>query len=233
MDRKTQLSDFFLPLVILCVLMFLFHQTPLDEWGAGHFYSVTKSWIYRDNFFLEKILHKGGVLFTSGLLVYLLGKLVFIWKKPNQKEMKSFLGFILISSICTIVMVFFMKRWSTLPCPWDTQTFGGGNVTPPLWEMFSSSLPHAHCFPGGHSSGGYAFLSIYYAYIYVYGKRNFKALLPGLIIGLVFGITQQARGAHFISHDIATMFVSILSSWMTLLIYTYYNKKHECKTNSN
>lgn len=223
--HKSHLLDIYLSSSILICLMFLFHQTYLDEWVASHFFSVPQQWIYRDNFFLEKILHKGGVIFTIVLLALFIGRWLTLFKKSDQKLQRDYIGFIIVASLLTILSIFFLKQYSTLPCPWNSQAFGGGTIPPPLWKMFSSDLPSAHCFPGGHSSGGYAFLSIYFGFSFIYGKRMFITCLPGVLIGLTFGITQQLRGAHFLSHDIATILISILCSWLTSLIFTYRLKK--------
>jgi membrane-associated PAP2 superfamily phosphatase len=225
---KTQLLDFIIPSIILTGLLFLSHQTTFDISMARHFFSPTEGWIYRDNFVLEKILHKGGVIAGIIFNVILVGLIIYFWKRPDKKKFRDYLGFIFISSLLTILAVFFLKKMTTFPCPWNSDPFAvGGTIVPPLWKMFSLDLPARHCFPGGHSSGGYCYLSMYFGYTFIYGKRNFFTLLPGLIIGLVFGITQQMRGAHFVSHDIATIILSIFCSWVTSLIYSYYNVTHE------
>jgi membrane-associated PAP2 superfamily phosphatase len=223
--NKSHLMDIYLTSIVLIGLMFLFHQTFLDEWVASHFFLAPQQWIYRDNFFLEKILHKGGVILTIVLLVLFVGRWLILFKKPDQKLQRDYVGFIVIASLLTILSIFFLKQISTLPCPWNSLAFGGGANPPTLWKMFSSDLPSSHCFPGGHSSGGYAFLSIYFGFTFIYGKRMFITCLPGVLIGLTFGITQQLRGAHFLSHDVATILISILCSWLTSLIFTYRLKK--------
>ena len=221
---KTQMYDFILPSMIFIGLAFLFHQTSLNEILAGQFYTLKAHWIYRDNFVLEKIFHKGGVLFTVAIIFAIFVRLLYICKNAEKKQQKNFLAFVLASTLLSISVIAILKRTSTLPCPWDSTIFGGTSLTLPIWKMFSSDFPNAQCFPAGHSSAGFSFLSFYYSYLLVYRKRNFMLLLPGLIIGIVFGITQQMRGAHFMSHDLATIFITIWMSWVTYSIYTLYNK---------
>lgn len=224
---KSQKLDLIIPVILLIALMFLFHQTFLDEWLASHFYIKGQAWIYRDNFILEKILHKGGVIFSTAILVVMIGYWIYLWRATSDKKRRDYVGFIVVASVLTVLVVFFLKRWSTLPCPWNTLAFGGDRNSPALWEMFNKDLPNGKCFPGGHSSGGYAFLSAYFGHTFIYGKRNLKTLIPGLLIGITFGITQQMRGAHFLSHDLATILISICCSWVTSLVYSNYNKKYE------
>lgn len=209
--------------------MVFFHEAGIDEKISSRYFSQNE-WIYRDNFFLEKILHKGGVLFSTVLLAGMIGYFFYLWiKKTDDQKRLDYVGFILISTLMTILTVFSLKRWSTLPCPWNSTLFGGGSIRPSIWQMFSPGLPSAHCFPGGHSSAGYAFLSLYFGYFCVYGRRSWISLLPGLVLGVIFGLTQQMRGAHFLSHDMGTIFVSITSSWVTCLIYRHYTKSDEIK----
>jgi membrane-associated PAP2 superfamily phosphatase len=224
---KSQKLDFIIPSILLIGFMFLFHQTHLDEWLAGHFYSRPTSWMYRNNFILEKVLHKGGVIFSSTILAIVAGYWLYLWKVQGDVKIRDYLAFIFVASVLTIITVFFLKRWTTLPCPWDAQAFGGDRSPLALWQMFSSGLPKGKCFPAGHSSGGYGLISVYFGYTFIYGVRNFKTLIPGLLIGITFGITQQMRGAHFLSHDLATIFISICCSWFSSRVIFYYNKIYE------
>jgi membrane-associated PAP2 superfamily phosphatase len=220
---KPKILEHLLLCIFFLALMVLFHETNLDKKIASQFY-LHSEWIYRDNFFLEKILHKGGVLFTITALVGLVGYLIYLWPKAEQKQRRDYIAYIITSCLISILAVFFLKCWSTFPCPWNSVDFGGGTLIPSIWQMFAPGLPSGKCFPGGHSSGGYAFLSVYFGYLFIYGKRKFLALLPGIIIGVLFGVTQQLRGAHFLSHDMATISICIMSSLVTSCLYSIYNK---------
>lgn len=224
---KTLNTEFIILGLIIILAMIYSHESGLDTMLAAHFFNPTDKWMFRDSFVLEKILHKGGVIFSITILVAILGRWLYLFKFHGDKKQRDYAGFVLIASVLTIIVVFFLKRWSTFPCPWNSAAFGGDVNPLPLWKVFSRDLPGEKCFPAGHSSGGFGFLSMYFGYTYIYGKRNFKTLIPGLLIGITFGLTQQMRGAHFLSHDLTTIFVSISCSWITTLIYYYYNKKYE------
>ncbi|MGB5685538.1 MAG: hypothetical protein WBM35_06990 [Candidatus Electrothrix sp.] len=59
----------------------------------------------------------------------------------------------------------------------------------------------------GHASGGYCFLSVYFVLLrYRSGYRGFGFLF-GVTLGLIFGVGQQIRGAHFPSHDLVTIVI--------------------------
>lgn len=228
MKNFKSLNFEFATLSLIVILAIIYsHGSGLDTAIANYFFNPIDQWLFRDYFVLEKILHKGGVIFTILLLVSLLVRWFYLFKSHRDKKQRDFVGFIIFSSILTIITVFYLKRWSTLPCPWNSVAFGGDIYPPELWRAFAMDLPKGKCFPAGHSSGGFCFLSVYFGYTVIYGKRNFIMLIPGLLIGITFGVTQQMRGAHYLSHDLTTILISIIISWITFLIYTYYNKKYE------
>lgn len=226
-SSRTLNIEFVTLILILSLCIIYSHGSGPDTALAGTFFNPNEKWMFRNSFVLEKIFHKGGVIFTIVILMTLLVHLFYLFKFGHNKKQRDYVAFILLSSLLTIVTVFFMKRWSTLPCPWNSVAFGGDVNPPELFRAFSSDLPKGKCFPAGHSSGGFCFLSMYFGYTAIYGKRKFITLIPGLLIGVTFGVTQQMRGAHYLSHDISTILVTIIISWITSLIYFYYNRKYE------
>ena len=214
-------------ILIMSLLIIYSHQSTLDSSIANYFYNSIDQWKYRDQYFLEKILHKGGVILTVVILVTLLSRIFYLYKFSKDKKQLDYFSIIFLTSDCSIIVIFLLKRWSTLPCPWNSVVFGGEVNPPSLWRAFAVDLPAGKCFPAGHSSGGFCFVSMYFGYSVIYGKRNFKTLIPGISLGVIFGVTQQIRGAHFLSHDITTLLIVIIVSWMSSLIYYYCKKKYE------
>lgn len=219
--------DFFIAAIVALIGMIYSHESGVDTTLASYFFNPNKQWLFRNSFILEKILHKGGVLFVIVLLLGIIGRLFYLNKFHYDKKQRDYLGFVFCCSIFTIITVFFLKKWSTLPCPWNSVFFGGEINPPRLLEAFSLGLTKENCFPAAHSSGGFGFLSMYFGYTLIYGKRRIKTLIPGLGLGVIFGVTQQLRGAHYLSHDFATILITIMISWITSLIYSYYNQKYE------
>jgi len=93
------------------------------------------------------------------------------------------------------------KRLSPVACPWDLARYGGDSTYLRTFEYSFGLADAGHCFPAGHASGGFALLALYFA-AYLYARRPALFLLPGLLVGTVFALGQQARGAHFLSHDL-------------------------------
>lgn len=173
----------------------------------------------RDHFIIEIVIHKWGVKLISIILVsYLIKLLYFLYKKRTKKWIESF--YIITSSLIVIGIVSFIKSHNTLPCPWDTTYFKGQIPYLHFYEMFNSLFPTGHCFPSGHASGAFSLLSLYYSKK-ITGITQYRLLLPGIILGIIFGFAQQMRGAHFLSHDLATLsltiFINLLLNYLFIV----------------
>ena len=82
--------------------------------------------------------------------------------------------------------------------------FGGHNPYVPLFADRPDYLPRARCFPGAHASSGFALLCFYLAWRDDEPRRARLALAIALVVGVAFSVGQEARGAHFFSHDLAS-----------------------------
>jgi membrane-associated PAP2 superfamily phosphatase len=86
-------------------------------------------------------------------------------------------------------------------------------------------LPHARCFPSAHASSGYSLLALYFLWLERSRRRARLGLLAGIGMGLLFGIAQQARGAHFLSHDVWSAMMVWLTC-LTLYVYGFKRRLH-------
>ncbi|MGL4693355.1 MAG: phosphatase PAP2 family protein, partial [Stenotrophomonas maltophilia] len=68
-----------------------------------------------------------------------------------------------------------------------------------------AGMPRGVCFPGGHSSAGFAWVSLYFVALMMRPAWRWRGLAVGLLAGGLFGVSQQLRGAHFLSHDLWTL----------------------------
>ena len=91
----------------------------------------------------------------------------------------------------------------------------------PICQFFNPILVTScnRRFPSGHASGGYGQPGLY-LFIYHYKpKWRWEGLSIGMLVGLTFGIAQQLRGTHFLSHDIWSLaicwFSALIVYWLT------------------
>ena len=143
--------------------------------------------------------------------------LILTWLRPGIRRYRRPAAYMVLVLICAPLIVSSGKQISNTDCPWELDIYGGDRPHILLFEDRPNNLPTTKCFPGGHSSGGFALLGLYFLFL----KRNARLAKLGLAIGLglggLFAFGQEARGAHFISHDSWSAAIC----WFTaLLIYT-------------
>lgn len=184
----------------------------LYQWQGGE-------WALQDHVLLQEWLHRGGRNLSqwmgAGVVLALLASLpptpLRPWRRP--------LLFLFLAVAGSTLAVSTLKQLISMECPWDLARYGGEWPFVGLLAWRPDGMPDTACFPAGHASAGYAWLALYYFLAATLPRRRWLGLATGLGLGLVFGITQQLRGAHFLSHDLWTLMLcwtisSLLASWL-------------------
>lgn len=136
------------------------------------------------------------------------------WRRP--------LGYLALSVLVSTALVAAIKAGSNMDCPWDIDGLGGSRPHLGLFETRPDALPDASCFPAGHASGGYAWMALYFFFLMTRPHLRWHGLAIGIGTGAVFGIAQQLRGAHFLSHDLWT---AALCWATTLALFLWFRPK--------
>jgi membrane-associated PAP2 superfamily phosphatase len=215
-------KEIYILIVFSILVLLLIEYLNLDFYLADLIYQPTASWFYRDHMFTNLIVHRIGKYLM--ILIYLVF-LVTFWFKDKTKENKFKRHgqiVLLISILLGTLMVSVLKHSLNVDCPWDLLQYGGDKPYFSLFSYNSSYLPSSHCFPSGHASSAFTWIALYfYASIY-YPQHRFKILAAVLIIGFGFGLSQQFRGAHFLSHDFWSLLVC---TFVNIVIYSLaFNK---------
>jgi membrane-associated PAP2 superfamily phosphatase len=102
-----------------------------------------------------------------------------------------------------------LKEATNVDCPWDLAGFGGDRPYVHLLGDRPDGLPRAACFPGAHSSSAFALFALYFAGLGL-GRRRLAwgGFALAFALGALFSFGQQARGAHFLSHDLWSAFIA-------------------------
>ena len=211
-------SHALLPALLFAVAVIIFETTTLDITLANHFYDfTTQQWPHKDSWWSSQLIHEYGRRMI--VLFFLISVVVLIlsWLRAGMKPYRRPAAYMALVLLIGPAIVSSGKHLSNTDCPWDLDLYGGDRPHVRLFEDRPDTLPAAQCFPGGHSSGGFALLGLYF----LFRKRNPRLARLGLTIGLavggLFAFGQEARGAHFLSHDLWSAFIC----WFTALgIYT-------------
>lgn len=207
------------PLLLLTLLFGLFYGLQLDFWLAAQWYALQgQQWLWQQAWLTETVLHQGArsvnqLIVTGLLLHYLLRRFSVrfgarfstrfgfaLW--PHTKLQAH--GRLLLSLTLSLAGVALLKQLLPMQCPWDLPAFGGSQTFTPLFSAWPAEQAKIACFPAGHASIGFAWLALYFFCQQLYPALARPALWLAVVLGLVLGLTQQLRGAHFFSHDIAS-----------------------------
>ena len=100
-----------------------------------------------------------------------------------------------------------LKRLNHTSCPWDLAEFGGvaHHVSHWLWGVRDEG--GGHCFPAGHASTAFAYLAGWFVLRRSAPRAAGRWLLGALLAGMLLGLAQQMRGAHYMSHTLWTAWI--------------------------
>jgi membrane-associated PAP2 superfamily phosphatase len=167
----------------------------------------------RDNWFLAKVLHEGA---RRAAWLPALWLIIGVWKptgvlrRLSQSLRVQWAG----TTLLALAAISLLKHFSHTSCPWDLAEFGGRASWISHWAFGVTDGGPGRCFPAGHASAAFAFLSGYFALRSVAPAQARAWLIGALLMGLVLGGAQQLRGAHFMSH---TLWTGLLC-WVVALV---------------
>lgn len=168
---------------------------------------VTKSWPWKSNFVTAGILHSGMQDAVKYVMLTLLLLLILSFFIKKLRPWRKGIAYLLAGSLLGPALVGILKSTTHIYTPWDLTVFGGDKPHIRLFDSVPPGLPVGNAFPGGHSSGGFAFLSCYFLLSYYRPKYRYYGLALGLGLGTLFAAAQEIRGAHFLSHDLFSLVI--------------------------
>ncbi len=213
------------PLAVLCLLFFLCYELKADFMLASFWYQLQcNSWALQHFWLTEELLHRGVRACNQWVIALLLLHFTLQGIRRKYRERKKLLqpqallqatsswtvarqtahAQLLVSLILSLAGIALLKKLIPMDCPWDLQQFGGSQTFTGLFSSWPANRAPNACFPAGHASIGYAWLGLYFFCLQLYPTLARLALVCSITLGISLGLVQQLRGAHFMSHDIAT-----------------------------
>lgn len=212
------------PSVVFVFLLALLQLGGVDEFVAGLFYDPgQRVFPLKHDFWAERILHDESRRGMIGLALIVLAVWLASLTTDRLKDWRNLLGYLLLVTLLSVGAANLLKEISNMDCPWDLVEFGGSRIHFDLFQDKPDELPRGRCFPGGHSSGGFALFALYFVGRRRGYRRTWLMLAPAILIGSVFALDQWARGAHFPSHDLTTAYIC----WMIALITYAWFFRHD------
>lgn len=194
-----------IPFLVFILLAVLFGLTDVDLIVSDIFYDFrTASWPARNAWWAEHLIHRGGRKLILGIAIgsLALWGLSFFTEKLLSWR-RAFLYLVLAIGLGT-GLVALGKATINRHCPWDYDHYGGPVPYVGLFGPSPLGCAKGNCFPAGHASGGFSLMSSYFIFYGRNRRASWGSLALGILLGLLFGFAQVARGAHFVSHNICT-----------------------------
>ena len=203
------------PLAIFVVLASVCATTTIDVDVARalFFDSFHGRWIGAGNWWIESVLHTGGRWAIRGLVLIGITCWVAATFDRSLRVLRRPSAYFVVAVVLAVGAVGLLKALTNVSCPWDLRIFGGRYPLVPLFAHRTATLRDGHCFPAAHASAGYALLALYFVFRERSAALARAGLTAGIVTGVVFGLAQQTRGAHFVSHDLWSAFVC----WIVVL----------------
>ncbi|KRA45326.1 hypothetical protein ASD72_08780 [Pseudoxanthomonas sp. Root630] len=173
--------------------------TRLFQWEGG-------AWTLKRSLWMETVLHRGGRQLSQAAWAGLLVATLLRWRSPDATWTRP-AARLLLAVFASIACVAALKALTQMDCPWDLVGLGGHRPHLGLFDARPASSGPAACFPAAHAAGGYAWVALYFFFLHTAPRWRHAGLGLGLAAGIVFGLAQQLRGAHFLSHDVASLAV--------------------------
>ncbi|MES2318868.1 MAG: phosphatase PAP2 family protein [Pseudomonadota bacterium] len=169
-------------------------QFPLrDHWIASQFFHV----------YLKRLLIAVACAFIACAVFDLLRPAAY-WSRGTGWRLRT----VAACAIAIPACVALLKRSSRLHCPWDIAQFGGSEPYFRLLDMIPASAPAGHCFPAGHASSGLWLASIMIFWLPGKPATAWRIGAGLFCVGMMMGLVQQLRGAHFLTHTLWTAWIA-------------------------
>lgn len=204
-DRRFFVLHAWVPLAVFVLLVLVSMVANGDRWLADRIYAWEgHRWLLRDAFLTDTLAHEAGRDASTLAWLGVLTAWIVASLRERWAHLRRPLAYLCVTTALAACLVAWFKSWSNMDCPWDLVRYGGGRPYVGLFGMRPVGLSRGVCFPAGHASSGYAWLSLYFFLWNVKPRLRWVGLGLALALGLVFGVAQQLRGAHFLSHDVWT-----------------------------
>jgi membrane-associated PAP2 superfamily phosphatase len=195
------------PILFAIFLIWIYPQTGLDHALIAPYYDAQRGFFLKNEEFLTFFMHdtlKTLMLLVVASFIFLLA---WSWQEPRLQAHRRRITWILLGMGLATLSVSISKSLSIHACPWDLSQFGGYAPEIPLFGNLPSGLKPGRCLPGGHASGGYALLALYFGLLTLSKTWAYRGLAAALVIGTAMGWSQMMRGAHFLSHNLWTLLI--------------------------
>jgi len=158
---------------------------------------------WRENPFMVHVMHEGARDLSWALVTALFVAIrwpVGVLRRLNTGDRAQ----LALTVLAAVIAVSVLKHASDTSCPWDLKEFGGVARYVSHWSWGVADGGPGGCFPAGHASAAFAYVGGYFVLRRASARAAAIWLGVAVVAGLVLGVSQQIRGAHYMSHTLWT-----------------------------
>ncbi|KQP18011.1 phosphatase PAP2 family protein [Pseudorhodoferax sp. Leaf267] len=189
------------PLLAALPLLAAWDLSGLDL-TLAHAAGTAAGFALREHWLLTTVLHQGGRAIAWALALALV---LAVWWPVGALQRLSYARRLQLAVTPMVItaLVGLLKSQSGTSCPWSLAEFGGITPYQSHWlDFLASGGARGHCFPAGHAMAGFCFVGGYWVFRDQEPRLARIWLAAALGAGLLLGVGQQLRGAHFMSHTL-------------------------------
>ena len=188
-------------LLLALVLLLAWDASRLDLWAMRQV-GDAQGFAWREAWLTRGLIHEGGRVVSYVAMAFIVA--VNLWPRLLPALSRRERTWWLATTLACLAVISLLKRASLTSCPWDLAEFGGAAQYVSHWAFGQRDGGGGHCFPSGHASAAFAYLAGGWALARAYPRIARAWLLAAVGLGIVYGIGQMARGAHYPSHTMWT-----------------------------
>ncbi|GAB0058477.1 hypothetical protein SIID45300_02826 [Candidatus Magnetaquicoccaceae bacterium FCR-1] len=213
---------------VALLLILLLETTGMDLPVQDLFFQFdSHQWrIDKDDPFWRAIFYTGAKRTVALVAILTLLTLLHSWKFKTRIHLRRKLILLLVTLIVVPGTISGLKNISNVHCPWSLTRYGGDLPHVPFLATNPNDFPAKRpgkCFPAGHPSGGFAFMSLFFL---LPGAWRWVGLGTGITLGWIMGLYQMMKGAHYLSHVIVSMLLAwLLIEGIVLLFEKYWPER--------
>ncbi|MCB1664709.1 MAG: phosphatase PAP2 family protein [Pseudomonadales bacterium] len=208
-----------LPTLIFVVLALALAITDGDLWWGDLLYRLEGgSWALRGSWITNDLIHDRGRNLVALMALTLFLGILLSFSMQKFRSWRRPLLYLLCSALISAAIVGLLKDTTGMDCPWDLDRYGGDKAYVSLLGTRPEGQEPGRCFPAGHASGAYCWLGLFFLALRYRPSWRYGVLAAVVALGLTFGVAQQLRGAHFVSHDLWTVYIC----WMSAALCYYW-----------
>lgn len=197
---------------LMTLVLLLWDLAALDL-AMARWFGGPGGFALQNHWLLTQVMHDGARLASWGLLLCLSLGVWWPWGALRRIDFRRRLQLV-ATCLLAVSTVSVLKSLSHSSCPWDLTEFGGFAHYASHWRLlFGADGGSGRCFPAGHASAGFTFIGGYFAFRHTAPAHARTWMLGAVLAGLLLGLTQQIRGAHFMSHTLWSGWLCWCVAW--------------------